>query len=81
MKRKCLFAFTTQLALIVASVPVLAHHAFDAEYDRKKPITVSGTVTKVEWTNPQARFYVDVKDKNGSVVNWDFELSLQILFD
>jgi hypothetical protein len=74
MKNKYLFALTAPLALVLAAVPVLAHHSFDAEYDRKKPITLTGTVTKVEWTNPHARFYVDVKDKNGVVVNWDFEL-------
>ena len=52
----------------------LAHHSFSAEYDRDKPIKVTGAVTKVEWTNPHARLYVDVKDDSGKVVNWDFEL-------
>ena len=65
-------AFLT--GLFLAAVPMLAHHSFDAEYDRSKPFTLTGSVTKVEWTNPHARFYVDVKDKNGVVVNWDFEL-------
>jgi hypothetical protein len=51
-----------------------AHHSFAAEYDAQKPITVMGTVTKVEWTNPHARIYVDVKDERGDIVNWDFEL-------
>jgi hypothetical protein len=60
--------------LMLAAVPMLAHHAFSAEYDRSKPISLKGTVTKVEWMNPHARFYVDVKDDGGKVTNWEFEL-------
>ena len=56
------------------SYGALGHHSFSAEYDRDKPIKVTGTVTKIEWTNPHARLYVDVKDDAGKVVNWDFEL-------
>jgi hypothetical protein len=52
-----------------------AHHSFAAEFDRNMPITVSGTVTKVEWMNPHARFYIDAKDDAGATVNWDFELA------
>ena len=51
-----------------------AHHSFSAEYDREKPVTLTGAVTKLEWTNPHARIYVDVKDESGNVVNWDCEL-------
>jgi hypothetical protein len=54
---------------------MLAHHAFAAEYDAQKPVTLKGAVTRVEWTNPHARFYVDVKDENGGVTNWNFELA------
>ena len=62
------------LGLLVSAVPVLAHHSFEAEYDAKKPVEVKGMVTKMEWMNPHARFYVDMKDENGKVTNWNFEL-------
>ena len=66
---------TPLLALSVGlAIPVLAHHSFDAEYDRTKNITLNGTVTKVEWTNPHARFYIDVTDASGKVINWNLEL-------
>jgi hypothetical protein len=51
-----------------------AHHSFAAEYDSTRPLTVSGTVVRLEWTNPHARLYVDAKGDGGSVVHWDFEL-------
>ena len=65
------------VAAVAAFIPVAAshgHHSFAAEYDRDKPINVTGTVTKVEWTTPHARIYLDVADADGKVVNWDFEL-------
>jgi len=63
------------LGLLVAALPAFAHHSFQAEYDADKPVTLKGTVTKVEWTNPHARFYVDVKDESGKVTNWNLELA------
>ena len=69
------FVLAALLGLASAAVPVLAHHSFAAEFDRSKPVSLTGTVTKVEWANPHARFYIDVKDENGKVNNWDFELA------
>jgi len=51
-----------------------AHHAFSAEFDAAKPITLTGTVAKVAWTNPHAHIHVDVADRAGKVTTWDFEL-------
>src|SRR5215469_10679928 len=62
------------IVLGVAALPAMAHHSFAAEYDSAKPVTLTGTVTKVEWMNPHARFYLDVKDESGKVTNWEFEL-------
>ena len=62
------------VALLLGPPHSLAHHSFAAEYDSKKPVTLTGTVTKVEWLNPHVRFYADVKDQDGAVHNWEFEL-------
>jgi hypothetical protein len=57
------------LFAITSAQRVVAHHSFVAQYDGNKPIRLTGTVTKIEWTNPHARFYVDVKDANGTATN------------
>jgi hypothetical protein len=75
MKTRRLFFLLAGIGLLLTAIPVIAHHAFSAEFDRGKPVSVKGTVLKVEWTNPHARLYVDVKDEKGQVTNWDFELS------
>ena len=61
------------LGLLLAAVPVLAHHSFAAEFDAKKPVKLSGTVTKMEWINPHAWIYIDVKNTDGTVTNWMVE--------
>jgi hypothetical protein len=62
-------------ALLGAATPLAAHHSFAAQYDASKPITLTGTVTKVEWMNPHARFYMDVQADDGKVTNWNLELA------
>ena len=57
-----------------AAIPLAAHHAFAAEFDVNQPVKVRGAVTKVEWVNPHAWIFVDVKGPDGQVVNWHFEL-------
>jgi Family of unknown function (DUF6152) len=69
MKPKIARLLITGCALVV---PAIAHHSFSAEYDRDKPVSVTGVVSKVEWLNPHIWFYVDVKDANGKVTTWGF---------
>lgn len=61
------------IGLFVPVVPVLAHHSFAAEFDGNKKVTLTGVVTKVDWVNPHAYLYVDVKGDDGVVVNWAIE--------
>jgi hypothetical protein len=59
--------------ILLIVVPVMAHHSFEAEFDRTKPVTVTGKVTKFEWMNPHIWMYLDVADANGKVEKWQFE--------
>src|SRR4026208_1570480 len=63
------------LSMLLAAAPAWAHHSFAAQYDATKVVTLTGKVTKVEWTNPHIYFHVDVADqKTGKVTNWAFEM-------
>ena len=70
----------TKLAIVIAggialsnATAVMAHHAFSAEFDEKKPVKLSGTVTRVEWVNPHAWIHVEVKNPDGTVTEWAIE--------
>jgi hypothetical protein len=67
-----------QLSILAASLglcalPILAHHSFAAEYDDKKPVSLQGTITKVEWMNPHIWIYLDGKDASGKMAKWQCE--------
>ena len=72
MKTK-LFLLLLAVGAFCAVQPAQAHHAFAAEYDPMKPVTLNGIVTRMEWANPHGWIYIDVKDADGKVVNWAFE--------
>ncbi len=74
MKKSVFAFFLTAFCVLLAGLPALAHHAFSAVFDDKKPIKLSGTVTKVEWQNPHTWFYMDVKDDGGKTANWGMEM-------
>jgi hypothetical protein len=70
MMRACL---VIGAALLAGTVPVLGHHSFAAQYDATKAVRLTGTLVKVEWTNPHTYFYLDVKEDNGEIVRWGCE--------
>ena len=69
------FGLLTVSAILAVASPAIAHHSFAAEYDANKPVTLRGTVSRIEWTNPHARFYVDVKEPDGTASTWNLELA------
>jgi len=71
MKSKFLAA--AAVVALAAAVPMLAHHSFAAEFDASKAVRLTGTLTKIEWTNPHSYFYIDVKDEKGQIANWGCE--------
>ena len=72
--RKAGLLITAALCVLVAAAPLVAHHAFSAEFDQSKPVKLAGEITKLEWTNPHAWLFVDVKTPDGKVTNWRFEM-------
>ena len=60
--------------IVAAAAPVFAHHSFAAEFDASKPINLTGSLTKLDWINPHARLFIDVKGSDGKVVSWEVEL-------
>jgi len=71
---KSRMALITGAALLVLAVSAYAHHPFSAEYDWKQPVTLTGTVSKVTWSNPHAFLYIDGKDQNGEMKHWTLEM-------
>jgi hypothetical protein len=67
-------ATAAAISMVLAAAPASAHHPFDTEFDWKKPVTMTGTVTKVQWTNPHATISIDTRDASGTITNWVAEL-------
>ncbi len=74
MSQRTVGGLALVFGVFLSVVPAVAHHAFATEFDAKKPVTFRGYVTKIEWTNPHAWFYVNVKDESGKTENWGFEM-------
>ena len=74
MSRKLRMLVMTSLGFLSLLAPVAAHHSFEVEYDPKKPVEGTGIVSKIEWTNPHMRIYVDTTDEKGVVTAWNLEL-------
>ena len=72
MRIQCLVT-VAGVSMLLAGRPVMAHHAFAAEFDGNRPVKLRGTVTKMAWVNPHAWIYIDVKDSRGNVVSWMIE--------
>lgn len=75
MKTGCRSAFGAGMAVVLGALPAFAHHSFASVFDANKPLKLTGLVTKVEWQNPHAWFYIDVKDETGKVTSWGWEMA------
>jgi len=73
--KRVTFALSVLPCLLLISVAAWAHHSVQAEFDLNKPLTMTGVVTKVEWINPHSYLYLDVKDENGNLKHWAFEMA------
>ena len=71
---RAVYSILVGVAWLLAAVPAAPHHSFSAEFDVTRPIQLTGTVTSVEWTNPHAWLFIDVKDGDGNVESWAIEL-------
>jgi hypothetical protein len=71
---RVVLSMVASVAALLAATPALSHHSFAAEFDVNRPVKLTGTVTKIEWTNPHAWLFIDAKNDDGSVQNWGIEL-------
>jgi len=69
-----IISFLILVCVLLSAAPAVAHHAFATEFDAKKPVTMKGVVTKIEWTNPHVWFYLNIKNEAGVIENWGFEM-------
>src|SRR5213596_3391462 len=72
--QRIVFSLILVSGLLLSAAPARAHHAFATEFDAKKPVTMKGIVTKIDWANPHVWFYLNIKTESGVIENWGFEM-------